>query len=40
MKFNDYLRVLRKRWKWLAASMVIGVLAAFALTMTATPITR
>ena len=38
MKFNDYLRVLRKRWKWLAASMVIGVLAAFALTMTATPI--
>lgn len=38
MKFNDYLRVLRKRWKWLAASMVIGVLAALALTMTATPI--
>jgi capsular exopolysaccharide synthesis family protein len=38
MKFNDYLRVLRKRWKWLAASMVLGVLAALALTMTATPI--
>jgi len=37
MKFNDYLRVLRKRWKWLAASMVIGVLAALALTQTATP---
>lgn len=38
MKFNDYLRVLRKRWKWLAASMVIGVLASLALTLTATPI--
>src|SRR6478735_6952700 len=37
MKFNDYFRVLRKRWKWLAASMVIGVLAALALTQTATP---
>ena len=38
MKFNDYLRVLRKRWKWLAASMVLGVLAGLALTMTATPL--
>lgn len=38
MKFGDYLRVLRKRWKWLAASMVIGVLTALALTLTATPI--
>lgn len=37
MKLQDYLRVLRKRWRWLAASMVIGALAAIAITLTATP---
>lgn len=38
MTFNDYVRVVRKRWRWLAASMVIGVLGAVAFTATATPI--
>jgi capsular exopolysaccharide synthesis family protein len=38
MKFSDYTRVLRKRWKWLAASMVLGLLAGLALTLTATPL--
>lgn len=38
MKLQDYLRVLRKRWRWLAVSMVIGVLAAVGLTLATTPL--
>src|SRR6478752_1465395 len=37
MGLRDYLRVLRKRWRWLAMCMVLGAAVAVGLTLATTP---
>ena len=37
MGLRDYLRVLRKRWRWLAVCMILGAAVAVSLTLTTTP---
>jgi succinoglycan biosynthesis transport protein ExoP len=37
MSFQDYLRVLRKRWLWLAASITLGALVSIGVTVAVTP---
>lgn len=37
MALGDYMRVLRKRWRWLAVCLVLGLGAAVALTLATTP---
>jgi len=33
MTLLDYLRMLRRRWLWIGACAVIGILAALVITM-------